>query len=308
MSEPISQQPNALLGLSNSLANAVATAGAAVVAINGRQRMPSSGVHWRQGLIVTADHTLERDDDLSITTADGTTIPATLVGRDPSTDIAVLKIADNGLAVATVSTDSLQIGHLVLAIGRPGGISASFGVVSTVSGEWHTQRGGVIDQLIHADITMYPGFSGGPLVNASGAVVGINTSHLTRAFDVAIPVSTVNKVVDQLVARGHIARGYLGVLMQPIHIQESQRDALKLEQHTAVIIIGVEQGGPAEKAGLFVGDILIGLNDHTITDTNDIQSHLTGDTIGNTMNLQIIRGGTRTTVPATVGERSQKES
>src|SRR5690348_8125083 len=164
-----------LLGLSNDLANAVERAGRAVVAVNARHRTPSSGVHWRQGIVVTADHTVERDEEITVTLADGKTVPATLAGRDPGTDLAVLRVQGVEAAVAEIGDAAgLKVGHMVLAVGRPGegGLGASVGVVSALGGPWRTWRGGQIDQLVRPDLTFYPGFSGGPLVDAQGRVVG----------------------------------------------------------------------------------------------------------------------------------------
>src|SRR5215468_257545 len=192
---------SSLLSLSNDLAGAVERAGRAVVAVNGRPRLPSTGVHWRPGVIVTADHTVRTDEDITITRPDGRTVPASLAGRDPGTDLAVLRVGDSDLPVADVAEPaSLRVGHMVLAIGN--GPRASWGVVSALGGRWRTWRGGEIDQLVRLDLTLYPGFSGGPLVDVEGRVVGISTSGLSRQLELAVPAATVARVAAELLERG----------------------------------------------------------------------------------------------------------
>ena len=309
MTSPSPEANSTLLNLSNDFANAVENAGRSIVTVNGRQRTPSTGVYWRTDVIVTAEHTVERDDDITVTLPDGQTVKATLAGRDPSTDIAVLKVTGVTLPEADLNTEAVKVGHLVLAVGRPngGGLSASMGVLSAVSGEWHTRQGGQIDQLIRPDLTMYPGFSGGPLVDAQGKIVGINTSHLARSFNLALPVATVNRVVDQLLTTGHIVQGYLGLGFQPVHLPENVKSTLNIQQDVGLIVFSVEQGGPASQSGTQIGDILIALDDTSVADIREIQSLLGPDRVGKPIQAHIIRGGSRTTLTITVGERPQRE-
>src|SRR5450759_4189952 len=186
---------SALLALSNDLAGAVETVGGALVAVHARRHTPSTGIHWRSGAIVTADHTIERDEGISVTLPDGKKVEATVAGRDGGTDLAVLKIEASSLALATVGNDGdLKVGHIALAVARPGddGLSASWGTISGLGGPWRTWSGGQIDRLIRPDLTLYPGFSGGPLVDGRGHIVGVNTSGLSRSMTLTIPASTVN--------------------------------------------------------------------------------------------------------------------
>ncbi len=299
-----------LLTLSNNLADAVERAGASTVAVHARQRHPASGVLWRPGVIVATDHTVERDDDITITLPDGTNIPATLAGRDPSTDIAILKVESTNLPVATSGdAAALRVGHMALAVGRfgEGGLGTSLGVVSALGGSWNTWRGGQVDQFIRADVTLYPGFSGGPLVNAAGEIVGINTSGLSRTMGLTIPAATVNRVVDQLLSKGHIARGYLGVGLQPVRLPDTLKQAVGVTGETGVIVISIEGGGPAEQAGLFIGDILLTLDGTPTTDTDAVQSLLGSERIGTPLAAKIARGGAPVDVTITVGERPQRE-
>jgi S1-C subfamily serine protease len=299
----------ALLGLSNDLANAVEAAGVSIVTVHARNRVPSSGVHWTPGVVVTADHTLERDDGITVGLPDGRTLQATVAGRDPSTDLAILKIDAGDLPVASIgNSEDLKIGHMVLAVGRPGehGLAASWGAISALGGAWRTWGGGSVDQLIRPDVTLYPGFSGGPLVDARGQVVGINTSGLSRSLNLALPTSTVRRVHDALLNTGHIARGYLGIAMQPVQLPPSLREPLGLPKETGLIVVHVEPGGPAEAAGAYVGDILVAIEGSPIADTDDVQRHLDPETIGKAVAVQVVRGGALASLSVTVGSRPQR--
>lgn len=299
-----------LLGLSNDLAGAVERAGRAVVAVNARHRVASSGVQWRQGIVVTADHTIERDEDITVTLPDGRTAPATLAGRDPGTDLAVLKVQGVEWPVAEIGdAAALKVGHVVLAVARPGehGLSASVGVISALGDAWRTWRGGQIDRFVRPDLTLYPGFSGGPLADAQGRVVGINTSGLSRGGGLAIPASTVNRVADQLVATGRIARGYLGIGMQPVTVPDALKSKLSLPTGGGLVIVSVQPGGPAEQAGVLIGDILVAFDGKPVADTDDVQALLDPGRVGKSIAATVIRGGEIAGLTLTVGERPQRE-
>ena len=269
-----SEGASALLALSNDLAAAVEGAGQSVVAVHARPRTPSSGVHWRQGVIVTADHTVKRDEDISVGLPDGRMIPAVLAGRDASTDLAVLKLQEAEFPVAEIGDAvALRVGHVVLAVARPGerGVSASWGVISALGGPWRSWHGGQIDQFIRPDVSLYPGFSGGPLVDAHGRIMGINTSG-PRSMVLTIPSATVNRVVGQLLEKGRIVRGYLGLGMQPVRLPEPLKQTLNLPGTSGVIIVAVEPDSPAERAGLLIGDVLVALDGVPVSDTADVQA------------------------------------
>ncbi|MBI1744530.1 trypsin-like peptidase domain-containing protein [Candidatus Acetothermia bacterium] len=304
-----SEIPSTLLALSNDLAGAVERAGRAVVAVNARHRLPSSGLHWRSGVIVTADHTVKRDEEITVTLPDGSAVPAALAGRDPSTDLAVLKLKNAKLPTAEIDDASLlKVGHLVLALGRPGerGLSATMGTVSALSGAWHTWSGGLIDQFVHVDIALYPGFSGGPLVDAQGLVVGVNTAG-PRGMVLVIPASTVDRVVDQLLKKGRIARGYLGLGMQPVHLPEGLKSALSLTADEGVIVVNVVPYGPAEKAGALIGDVLVAMDGKSLRDMDDVQAFLDPEHVGKTVSVNVVRGGALVRLAITVGERPRRE-
>src|SRR3989475_2510645 len=261
-----------LQSLSTELADAVESAGRAVVAIHARRRIPASGVHWRPGVVVATHHTITRDDNITVTLPDGMTAPATLAGRDPGTDLAVLKLAAQSLPAATLRPDTPPtVGELVIALGRPGpSVTASWGVVSRVDGPWRTWHGAEIDSLLRLDLAIYDGFSGGPLIDAAGRVLGINTSGLARGVPVTIPVATVERVVPELLERGTIRRAYLGIGTQPVRVPESLAGKLELKGDVALLIVSLESGGPADRAGLLLGDVLLELDGAEVSDPTDV--------------------------------------
>lgn len=308
MSSSSAEMSSAMLALSNNLADVVEQAGRSVVRVNGRSRLSSSGIYWRQGIVVTADETLKRSEDITVTLPDNRTLPVTLVGRDPSTDIAVLKLQNIELPVAEIGeASSLRVGHMVLAVGRSSesGLSASMGVVSALGGAWHSRYGGLIDQFVRLDLNLYPSIEGGPLVEASGRVVGITVSGPRRTV-LSIPASTINRVVDQLLSKGHIARGYLGLGMQPVRLPETLKNTLNLSSVGGVIVINVEPDGPADKSGVLIGDVLVAIDGTSVSDTGDIQAILGSHSVGKTLNVQVVRGGTVVDVALTVGERQER--
>jgi len=286
---------NGLQSLSNDLAAAVERAGRAVFAVNGRARLGSTGVHWRPGLVVTADHTVQFDEELTITGPDGRALTARVAGRDPTIDVAVLKVDAPGVAVADVAdSDAVRVGHIVLALGA--GPRASWGVVSSVGDK----------RMLHLDLTLYPGFSGGPLVDAQGRVVGINTSGASRHWQLAIPAAAVNRVVDELQRRGRIPRAYLGVSTQPVRLPEPVRQRLNLDQPTAVIVVEVMAGSPAAAAGLTIGDVIVSLGATRIADPTDLKSALRPDRVGESITASVLRGGEPKDLMVTVGERPRR--
>lgn len=294
-----------LESLSNELATAVEAGGRAVVAIHARRRIPASGVHWRQGVIVATNHTINRDENITVTLPDGTTAPVSLAGRDPSTDLAVLKLAGQNLPTAKLRSDSPPaVGELVVALGRPGpSVTASWGVMSRVDGPWRTWQGAEIDSLLRLDLAIYDGFSGGSLIDAAGRVLGINTSGLARGVPVTVPVATVERVVTELLERGTIRRAYLGIGTQPVRVPESLARKLELEGDVALLIVSVESGGPADRDGVLLGDVLLELDGAAVRDSADVLAKLGGDRVGRPLAARVIRGGQVKTFQVTPSER-----
>ncbi len=297
---------SSLLELSHSFADLVTTAGAAIVAIDTGRRVSPSGIHWRKGLVITSDESLQSHEGLAIVTATGT-MPVTLLGRDPSTDLAVFTLANaDSLPVAAVGdTATLKVGHLVWGLARSaeGDVRATMGAVSILGGSWQSMSGGTIDRYLRPDLTLYRGFAGGALVDATGRVVGMNTMG-KRGTALTIPAETIDRVVSQLVAKGRIARGYLGVGMQPVRLSPQLSAALNLTMPTGVILINVEPQSPADRGGLVLGDILISWDATPLLDPTDVRAMLNrGDRVGQQVNFGIVRGGALLELSIEIGER-----
>jgi S1-C subfamily serine protease len=270
--------------------------------------MPTSGIEWKKGVVVTVHHGVQRDEDIKVLLDGGRTVSAKLAGRDPSTDIAVLRIEEVSSGEPPLGdSTSLRLGHLVLALGRTrrGDLVASNGIIGGISGEWRNRHGGQLDQHIRLDLALYPGFSGGPLLNARGEVVGVNTRGLGHGRAVTLPVATVNRVVEELLEKGHIARPYLGVAMQPVEVPENMRSKLPSETRVGLLVMHVENGGPAEKAGVLLGDVLFEVVGKTVEHVDAIQDSLAIAKIGDVLQIRVIRAGEIKPVSITLGERAR---
>ncbi len=304
--------------LSDAMADAVQAVSPALVQVNGRDRLPATGIVWSaDGLIVTSHHVVERDENITVTTHDGVVHEATLVGRDPQNDIALLKVKAQLVAAQWGDNESLRVGNLVLALGRPGTqVQATLGVVSAlVQGAVHAERqerrrgrrGGrmmqvLVDGYIQTDVVMYPGFSGGALVSGDGAVHGINTSGFGRGVSVTVPVKTIRNSVQALQQHGRVKKGYLGVGVQPVRLPEQV--SASLEQEAGLLVVSVESSSPAYQAGLLVGDILVTFDGEPVEQLDELLGALVGERVGKAVEVQIVRGGELKTVQVTVGERA----
>jgi S1-C subfamily serine protease len=283
-----------LASLSDDLAGAVRRAGASVVAVHGRRRFPASGLAWRDDQVITASHVLERDSDLTITAPDGAQHNAALVGRDRGSDIAILNIPGSALnPIERASAGGLSAGNLTLAVGRPGTPEpiASFGAVSSIGGAWRTAQGGVLDAYIRADVALLPGLSGGALVNVQGRVIGMLSAYLAGGDPVAIPVTTIDPIVERIVSGGTVRRAYLGVSTQPVELQEVLRLKLGIDQAAGLMLLGVEPDAPAERGGLLLGDILLAIGGRAAEDGEALQMALGPAAIGKPTSIKLIRGG-----------------
>ncbi len=295
---------NPLTDFSNGLTAAVETAGTSTVTVDARRRYPASGIAYTEDLVLTADHVITREEDIKVVLPDGRSLPATIAGRDPGSDLALLRLTEKALSTAKTS-DNVKVGQLVLALGRPngGGMQASWGIVSEINGPTRTFRGGMLDEYIRSETTPYPGFSGGPLINTEGEVLGLNTSGLTRGSSLTIPVKVAWRIAETLVTHGSVKRGYLGVRTQPVEIPEVARQALGREQEHGLLILWLEESGPAANGGLLVGDILVAVSGQPVSDPDDLFAALNNDTVGKTIPVDVLRGGRPETVQVTVGER-----
>src|SRR5438045_4594350 len=297
---------SAIAKYSDELAAAAAQAGQSVVTVFARRRIPSSGIYWREGVVVTAEHTIRREDEIKILLPDGKRVDAQLAGRDPGTDLAVLKVEKDKAAVPQFGDPAqLKLANFVLALGRTraGNLVASSGIIGGIGGEWRTWRGGRIDQSIRLDLELYPGFSGGPLVSVEDKVLGVNTNGLGRGRAVTIPVATVNRTVDELLEKGYIARPYLGVALQPVAIPENLRGKLTSAPSGGLMVLHVEAGSPAEQAGIVLGDTIVELAGKSTLDTEHIRGLLASANIGDAVSATVLRAGSPVEVSIKLTER-----
>jgi S1-C subfamily serine protease len=298
-----------LSDFSTALSSAAASAAASVVTVlGGRPRLTTSGVIWRNGLIVTSDAGLRRDDEIRVMLPDGTAVPATLKGRDSSSDLAVLA-ADTGAATpANFSADGAKLGEIILTVGRTAetGPIVTFGVVSGVAAEWRTWRGAKLDEFVRLDTAIYPTSVGGAVVDASGAVLGIVAGGLSRSSVLAITRRTIDRVAEALSVRGRVVRGYIGVGVQTVAIPAAAKQQLNLTQDTGIMVLSVEEGGPAGSAGVMMGDVLVSLGTHAMTSPEALHAILDPTSVGKQYEASVLRGGALQKFTVTVGERPVK--
>ena len=294
-----------LVDLSDALADAAERAGQSTVLVNARRRMPASGIVFAPDLALTAEHVIEREEDLSVITADGMEIKAKLAGRDAGTDLAVLKLEHAVNTAAEMTKSPARLGQIALALARPSrdGIEASMGTVSAIGGPVRTQRGGMLDRYIRTDSISYPGFSGGPLVAADGTILGLNTSGLSDGAAITIPADIAWKIADTLARHGQIKRGYLGIRSQTVDVPSASQDALKRKQGTGLLVISVEDHSPASKGGLIVGDILMAVAGNPVLHHDELFTRLNSDVVGKSTPIEILRGGQPQTLNIMIGER-----
>lgn len=323
-----------LKDLSDAMAQAVEAISPSIVQVNARRRLPATGIVWSaDGVIITAHHIVERDENITVTLHDGTNHEATLIGRDPQNDLAVLKV-DAELTPANWGENSdLKIGNLVLAVGRASEqIQATLGVVSALVsssekskpheehkhhehqehrrkwGRGRRKRGGrriwqvLSDGYVQTDVVMYPGFSGGPLISGDGAVHGLNTSGFGRGASITVPVATIRNTVNILQQHGKMKKGYLGVGLQAARLSEVI--AKELEQETGLLIVSIENDSPADKADLLVGDIIVAFDGESVEQLDELLAMLSGERIGKAVPTQIVRGGQLQELSVTIGERN----
>jgi S1-C subfamily serine protease len=293
------------IAISDALAEATQKASTQVVAVHTEARGSSSGVVWRPGVIVTAEHALRRDEEIQVTLPDGKVAAAKLIGRDPSTDVAVLACEEVRSAAALGNSDSLKPGNIALVVGRTraSGPVAALAFVSLVAKERRMWGGGSLSPYVRLDVALQRTGVGGAVVDAGGKVVGLATPKFSPGGALALPVSVVNRVVDALLDKGRISRGYLGVGLQPIRLPENLRQVLNRKEKTATIVLEVQPEGPAYKAGVVIGDILIGLNGAAVQRLEDVQAHLHGEEIGKTVKAEFLRGGERREAGIVIAER-----
>lgn len=330
---------NRLQQLSSDMANLVEAGANSVVQVDARRRMPASGIAWSADLVVCAHHTVEIEDDIGVGRADGERLRGTLIGRDPRIDLALLRV-DGSLTPAEWAPQAdLRAGNLVLALGRPRrNIRAALGIVTGLSGSaesrrqikrmkaqyWREMKGdkkrwkgrkwrkrfardggnwalALAGGVIHSDVVMYPGFSGGPLLAADGKVYGMNTSGFPGGASTAIPLASLSESVAALLAKGKIQTGYLGIGVQPAQLPDDVAESL--DQDEGLLIVSIEAGSPAAQAGLMIGDILSALGGEPLERIDELQMLLTRLEVGSEASTQFVRGGDLRDGSVVIGEK-----
>jgi S1-C subfamily serine protease len=302
----MTNETNTLAAVSDGLAAAVERAAKSTVLVDARARIPASGVVWStDGLVVTADHVIEREEQIAVRLGGEQAHVAELVGRDPGSDLALLRVSGVDLAAAERAPEgSAKVGHVVLAVGRPSGAGAqaSIGVVSAVGGRWRSRSGLEVDGYLRTDTTFFPGFSGGPLIDVHGRVLGINSSRFRPAQGITIPSAAVAKVVEMLAQGGRIRRAYLGVGTQVVRLPGALAEKLG-GRETGLLIMTTEPESPADRAGLYVGDIILAIEGQPVSDPDDLLSQLGSERVGATVTVGVLRGGELRDLRATLAER-----
>jgi S1-C subfamily serine protease len=297
------------MNLSNELASAVEHAAAGVVAVHGRPRIGSSGIVWQKNLILTSSEGIRFEDGIKVLFPDGRSADARLRGRDPGTDLALLE-TDTGstAAVEFVPDASVKAGQLALAVGRTAstGPIASFGIVSGVSGEWKSWRGGKLNPFVRLDVSVYPTSSGGAAVDATGKVIGIVSTGLSRTSVLAVTGATIAHVAGKLHEKGYVSRGFLGIALQPVALSHDLKQKLQLDQDHGIMLLGLEPDGPAAAGGLLMGDVLLAAAGQTLSDPETLADVLDRATIGSPVNFRVLRAGTVHDVKISVGERPRR--
>lgn len=296
--------PSSLVEFSNSLADAVERVGSSVIAVLEGGREGVSGTLWRDGIAVTAEHTIRGYDEVTVVLPSGEKSKAAVAGRDPGTDIAILKLAQKTDSAALADDSQSRVGEVALSVGRRGsdGLATTYGVISAIGGPWRTWQGARVDRWLRLDLNPFTGFSGGPIVNARGEVLGIATSGPRRSI-VTIPASTVSRVVDQLLQRGRVARGYLGVGVQPVAFPDATRQSLGIAVDRGLLIVTVAPGSSADKSGLLLGDIIVTVDGSPVRGARSLQPALDSENVGKSIALELVRGGKLVKLSVTVGEK-----
>ena len=297
----MTDQPDLLAQFSNALATRVEAAKNAVVAIRLAHGRHLTGMAWRSDIVVASEQSLPRKDEFELVAAGGSVLTAKIAGRDPSTNIAILRPA-TPMASPSITAGEARTGAVALAIGADGagGASARLGLVNLVGPEWHSSRGGLIDRRIVLDVNVGRREEGGPVFDAGGGCLGMSTFG-PRGQVIAIPTATIERVVPQLDKDGRIARGWLGVALQAVAVPDALRESA--DQSSGLMVMSVVEGGPAAQAGILAGDIILSVDGTPAHRFRKIARHFGADSIGRKADLRLIRSGAVITVQTTIAER-----
>ena len=295
--------------LSTEISQAIQAVGKNVVTVQAGGGRTSSGIILEDNTIVASAHAVSEAENTRVWTAHDKPHTATLVGRDSGTDIALFKtdakLSDSKVVFA--ENPQLAVGQFVVAVARTwrGNLVASAGILSGLMGEWHTYRGKKIDAYIRPDLTLYSGFSGGALIGSDQKIIGMTTGALRRGSPLAVPYATIKRVTPILREKGHIPNPYLGVGLQPVRLPESLGQKLNLTQHAGALVVHLEPGSPADRAGLLVGDILLSISDGSFGEERAV-SILSRLAPGKSASISGVRGGQSFTSNIQVGERPRR--
>jgi S1-C subfamily serine protease len=296
--------------ISNQFSEVADQVSKSIVAVHGGRRVAGSGIIWRAGILVTASHMLRRTEDVEVTLADKSRAKAAFLGRDPGTDLAVLRLenASPTTAAQLGNTSGLRVGQVVLAIGRStmGDLAASSGIIARLGGAWQTWRGGKIDSLLRPDVTLYPGQSGSALVDSRARVLGMNTYVLARASTITIPTATIERVVGEIVEHGGVFRPYLGLAMQPVALPAELAKSLKIDREAALMVMQVESGSPSAESGVTLGDMIVSINQQPVSGIEDIQRALGAAKRGDSVQLGYVRGGQSGSTKVKLADRPRR--
>jgi S1-C subfamily serine protease len=293
-----------LLALSDQIVGLIESSATIIVTVHSGGRWPSSGIHWRSGVIVTAEETLERDENIELVLPGGRKVEASLAGRDPTTDVAVLRFQPDGLPSATTADAPSRAGQIILAVGsQGGGPIAALGIVAFAGGAWRSMRGGTIDSLLRLDLALSPVSEGGAIVDLNGRVIGMTVLGPRRRV-LAIPTATIDRSVDQLLAKGHVFRGYLGTRLQSLRQRGESGGSQSSASPAGILVVSIDAAGPSARAGLLIGDIITTWNGKPVSRVREIMDMLGPDSVGSSVDLGLLRGGSSTALKVAIGERS----
>jgi len=300
---------NELVNLSNELASAVERVSAGIVAVHARPRIGSSGIVWRQNLIVTSSQGIRFEEGIRVLIPDGRVVEARLRGRDHGTDLALLEADTGSVKPLELAADAaLKVGQLVLAVGRTAdtGPIASFGIVSGVSGEWKSWRSGKLNPFVRLDVSVYSTSSGGAAVDASGNVIGLVSTGLSRTSVLAVTRTTIDRVAQKLHDQGFVSHGFLGITIQPVALPRDLKEKLQLDQESGIMLLGLDPDGPGATGGLIMGDVLLSAGNEALKDPETLAQVLDGAAIGDTLNIRVLRVGAVHELQVRVGERPRR--
>jgi S1-C subfamily serine protease len=299
----MTQEPNLLAALSDLLVARFAAARDSVAAVRLSEKAHLGAILWRSDVLVTSEQSLPDGEALEAVLADGSRVPGKMAGRDPATNLALIRL-DRAARAPTLAASGAQVGALVIAAGADGGgrPSARLGMVNAVGPEWHSMRGGRIEARIQLDIRLAASEEGGPAFDAAGGWLGMTTFG-PRGQILVIPAATVERIAPVLLTGGRVPRGWLGVALRPVAVPDELRATAG--EAAGLMVMSLSAEGPAARAGLVPGDIIISVDGTPARRLRSVLAHVGSDSVGKPVSLRVIRGGAVIAVEATITERPE---